>query len=959
MKKQFFNLSIIMAAIIMIFAGCANPLMPVVDDAATAGNQNTGSGLGAITISVDSGTSSRTILPTTPSFTKYRLEFSGPGTVDPVEDTSTTFDTVYLDPGEWTVTAYGYADFDGSEVEVAQGSGTVTVTAGSAGTLLLYIEAAQTGGTPGTFDYTVTVPEALNGLVDAFDISYHPYGDSSSPVSDSGAISYSGSGFSYNSSADMEPGYYLVTVSLSSGSYSATRMEILHIYSNMTSTGSFDFDESDIMPLVTLSGSLEILNMGVAQDESGWIVEAFTSPDFADGTVIGGTLTDGSSNWSMLVETQNPATEIYFRAMGLDDNADMYTRPVISSSAVVLEDSDITGIALSENIGQITVSGTLSYTADGVAGTELENWNIAPYIDDYGWFNTMNHYQCQTDASGNWSFTIEESELEGSSALGFHISNVDLGVEFYDGSAIPAEFSDISQELSLELITLSGDISHTIDGTVQTDYSQYWLRAQAEEDNRDTTLGSCLSDAAGNWSMLVPASADNRDLYFSASNGDIGYDHDFESSAGTISSSALTGLSLDMGLSVTVSGTLDVIFNEVAQDLTTWNSIGLRFYTSSDYDYSSEIGESNFEALTGGTENWSVILPAQSPETVIYAAFIGWDENDEEIRDMDAGTITLGSTPLTNQVLTVEQGMVTVSGTLSGTLNGAPMDPSDIELFISFYEDIYGNEHVGNASVAATGDWSLTIPKYETETDIYYIIVSQTLEYMSAFDAAKYIPVQDIDINNQAISLDIVEISGTLTAGTDVSGFGAVEEWSFYGSEDESTLFYAIMGGGVPVADGTWSAYTEAPETGTKDYHLGFHGTSETDPLGTLYQSVVTVGQSAVADVDIEFSELSTWGCNISGNLSVGLSGVDFNDGYELYLLNSTILEESSIAGFSGVAPDGSYSAQIYQDSSAYDVWYILMSESGAWLSDNPVSLGSGDTTGVNISIDDMTQVDL
>ena len=1157
-KKRFSGFLIIAITILLTITGCSNPLMPMHEEDSVITDTTGTGGQGALTITVGEEASSRTILPTTPSFTKYRLEFSGPASVDPVESTETSFDAVYLDPGEWTITAYGYSMFGGSEAAVAEGSGTVTVSAGSNDSLELSISAQQTGGTPGTFEYSLSVPEAFNGMIDAYDVSYHPYGDSSSPASDSGAISYSGAGFTYSGSDDIEPGYYLATVQVSSADYSATKMEIVHIYSNMVSSGSFDFAESDIMPVATLSGSLEILTMGVAQDESGWIVEAYTDPDYAADSIIGSAATDGSSNWSMDVEALTPAADIYFRANGTDDSSDYYDRPVISASPVTFGSTDITGIALSENIGQITISGTLAYTADGVSGADLEDWTITPYFDNGNYYDVMYDYSVNTDASGNWSFTIGESDFNPSELLGFYIRKWNAGAEFYDGSAISLEYSDITLNLDLELITLSGSLSHTINSIAISDFSEYDIAVYSEDNNFYSKYGNCTAALSGNWSMLVPASSANRDMYFEIYSID-NFEKEFHTSLGTISDSAVTGTSVDLGSSVSVSGTVEVILNEATQDLTTWSYSNLEFYTSPEYSQESQVSNFYIQATTGTAESWSVVLPAQDPTGDIYVLFNGTDGSMEYYNNLDAGSFSLGTSPLTDQALTVEQGMVTVSGTLSGTMNGSALSiteedwtvqlypngggdsfyafvetdgswavtmpesetPVDYDYLVScssegyyssdpegsisvstsditglsielnlvqisgtidvsiegvsqdlstwnncslmlsdsstpyggssnyyttvtpgspatwlatievqdpatdlyaffngedgssnnynmleagmissvgsseitgqaltvdsssitisgtlqlnvngsatavsdgdwniiFFEDLDLENNVGSCSVAADSSWSIGVEAYSSDTELYYVIQGNSYGYVSIPTGTDSITVNDNNLTAQTISLDIVEISGTLTAGTDAEGFSNYTSWSCASAKEESKLLLLAMQGATSsITDENWSIHVDASESGTVDYTVGFIGGTDTTPFGDLYKTTVSVGQSAITGISVEYSELERWGCSLSGTISTGSTGTDFNNGYYFYMLDNETYNLNTIVGVGIIDPTtGYFTAQLYKNSTDYNVWYFIYAASGQWISDESALLGSSDASGLSLSMDNFT----
>ena len=213
--------------------------------------------------------------------------------------------------------------------------------------------------------------------------------------------------------------------------------------------------------------------------------------------------------------------------------------------------------------------------------------------------------------------------------------------------------------------------------------------------------------------------------------------------------------------------------------------------------------------------------------------------------------------------------------------------------------------------------------------------------------------VYNSNITNKVISVDIVEVSGALTAGTDPTGFAAFEEWRCGWSKNLKNLFYCMNS--ETVDPGSFTIYTEAAESGTETRHIGFHGSYNSGISAVLYQTSIAVGQTAVTDMSIEYSSLQQWGCTASGTISAGSTGADFTDGYQMYLLDSETIAENNVFGYGLIKPDGSFTAQLYEDTSAYDVWFYIGGNAGQWFSDTPSSLGGGDTTGLSLSLDDMT----
>jgi hypothetical protein len=210
----------------LLWAGCSNMVAP--------SNQNeTG-----LRITISGGTAgSRTLYPHA-VFSKYILTFDGP---EPRQDITLPAGqssvAVGLAAGQWIVTATGYVMIKETEYAAAEGSEQVTITAGSFQEIGITIQASQ-DGEDGFFSYSVNFPQSK---VNEAELRIYPFG---------GNYQYAQLIDLRETSSDLlplRPGYYMMSIRLYNDYdyQTATRTEVVHIYSNMETSAEYTFAEED------------------------------------------------------------------------------------------------------------------------------------------------------------------------------------------------------------------------------------------------------------------------------------------------------------------------------------------------------------------------------------------------------------------------------------------------------------------------------------------------------------------------------------------------------------------------------------------------------------------------------------------------------------------------------------------------------------------------------------------
>jgi hypothetical protein len=222
---------------ILILAGCSNPALERVEIPAS-------NGTGTVSVRIGTGEgAARTLAPANlPEFSKYTLTFTGPTAHDAVDISSSTSASVELAVGTWTITATAYTGATGSYTEVARGSASVTVNAGSNAPADIMLAPLNEVGT-GTFRYSIGVPY---GTTASFAMV-----TADGELVDNGDI-YLPSGYA-TGDFTLPSGQYLMNVRLMLDEKAAGRTEVVHIYPDMITEGVYSFTVDDFMVVVSLS----------------------------------------------------------------------------------------------------------------------------------------------------------------------------------------------------------------------------------------------------------------------------------------------------------------------------------------------------------------------------------------------------------------------------------------------------------------------------------------------------------------------------------------------------------------------------------------------------------------------------------------------------------------------------------------------------------------------------------
>ncbi|GHV96258.1 hypothetical protein AGMMS50293_25780 [Spirochaetia bacterium] len=282
MKNRITMNKIILTVLVtaIVLGGCSNFLNSPVSLKSGGYPENSGdaipleSGKGQLSISISDG-AARTLLPTLPVFSRFELVFTPNGEQNLPEPNYVSLSvnnniashTINLEPGSWTINAYGYtyiANVPGmieGEYEVAVGSSTIDVADGVAQSIsiILHINEDTQGDENGLFNYEIVFAEEAAVTEAVLKLIPLEEGVSGTPFRELDLLENADSatgGFA------VPVGYYYLKVEVKNADDElAIKTDIVHIKkAQKTLAGGTDytFTTNDFTPMRTLSGKLSL-----------------------------------------------------------------------------------------------------------------------------------------------------------------------------------------------------------------------------------------------------------------------------------------------------------------------------------------------------------------------------------------------------------------------------------------------------------------------------------------------------------------------------------------------------------------------------------------------------------------------------------------------------------------------------------------------------------------------------
>jgi uncharacterized protein YjdB len=336
-----------------ILAACNNGLEPAEIKGET--------GTGTASIVIDGASAAaRTLAPSSSSFTRYEATFSG-GTHNPVVLNGLN-PSINLVPGTWTITVTAYTGTAAPYTAVGRGSATVTVVAGQTVTADVTIKPITNEGGKGSLAYSITFPAADTASLKLTNLATNAQYSVDLTSTTSGVLS------------NLDPGYYLLRISLTKGTKSAGTSEVVHIYKGLTTNATYTFTDDDFGKPVTGVG-LDKTSATIAVNGSTTLTATVDPANATNKNITWSTSNSSIAAVSSTSGTGGVAITVTGKAAG---NATITATTVdggIKASCTVTVTVPVNGISLDKTLIHISEGGTEYLTAT-VTPNNATNKNI-------------------------------------------------------------------------------------------------------------------------------------------------------------------------------------------------------------------------------------------------------------------------------------------------------------------------------------------------------------------------------------------------------------------------------------------------------------------------------------------------------------------------------------------------------------------------------------------------------
>jgi hypothetical protein len=255
--------------------------------------------------------------------------------------------------------------------------------------------------------------------------------------------------------------------------------------------------------------------------------------------------------------------------------------------------------------------------------------------------------------------------------------------------------------------------SGTIDLRVNGSFPSGSVNIQACDANTGGPLGSGQVNTNGSWSITLnePYSGTKQvsfRVYFSNSGRSAG--------ERTLPATAQTGSDLGTYSFITLEGSVAVSLN--GTPITSGSGYDISVYARTVTEYSGyrDLGYANVDPHG----QWSMMIESLSASTNVYFSVNVYDQiNDNWIGEKTGGSESVFNSPITIALGTVDFNIITLSGTVSGAVDGVSPDGYMIAAIASDE-----NTEIGNTVAAPSGDWSIELEALGSSKTVSFVVGS-------------------------------------------------------------------------------------------------------------------------------------------------------------------------------------------------------------------------------------------
>jgi hypothetical protein len=498
MKNNRYKFSLIaLTGMLLAFllGSCANPFSAPSES--QSGTNADGSSTVKITVAKAAG--ARTLLPATPKFIKYRLEFStsSEGVTNPAPQflDGTNAGTFTLEPANWHVDVFGIVSIGGSEYEAAFGDDDFTLNPGQQLVLPRPITiSASLSGADGFLSYSLDIQTPR---VNDWELHITPL------FSGTDYHLYSWYGDQDSDSIFIDPGYYLVHLQLYTDTGgTAVRTEIAHIYSGLETPAEWTFTDRDFDDRITVGGALDLTGLA---DIVYIRVDLYSDPEYSN--QIDYLESYGPAPlWSFNFPAFSQAVNAYIQVVIAYNSGDDYLVKNISTP-VQLGTADKTDINLGPfDLRKLTISGSIS----NVTLSDFSDGEIELFSDQY--YNNYISWGEIDLSTGEWSIELPVFDTPTDVYTKVWLEVAESGEWIEQGIAAPisgvyqTNVSGKNLILNINKLNFSGSLNWTgfTDNGLSFDYAE--VRIYDVDNTYDILTSKEVSPSDAAWSASLYSS---------------------------------------------------------------------------------------------------------------------------------------------------------------------------------------------------------------------------------------------------------------------------------------------------------------------------------------------------------------------------------------------------------------------------------------------------------------------
>jgi len=499
---------------------------------------------------------------------------------------------------------------------------------------------------------------------------------------------------------------------------------------------------------ITLSGTITVKNNG--QPVPYVMIQAYNA-EWSWFEEIRIPLMAANTTWEIITKPFPSSTEIFFDIYGYDN--DKYEPPLFFVTADVKKtayNTNVNNIAINIDSNFVTISGTLNLDY----GEVIPSVRIVIYKKDsdigLGLVDILNFRN-----SAAWSINIPSQTAD--TDVVFTIVGFDGPIPYnYDrlfalwGKDFGVKVGDQNKSgIALNLISVSGTINAAFNGNrfpvveisifKEGEYRNEWLA--------NTELKSPAANTP--WSIIIPAFANDTDIFFSVNfKDDEGNNlNTWTLETRTVKNTNVNNININF---ITISGTVNVTNNGSHFNVPVV-SINISKKSGEDSEY---LGQTELENPSANAP-WSVMIPAFTVNTEITIDVSGYGENGYSMfYKEEVATRTVMNTDVSGINLNIALNYITLSGTVNVTYNGSTV--SNLEIRIQKNSGEGKMERIGYIELenpSANAPWSVLIPAFSVDTEISIDVDGYDEDYSFNRKGVATSTVKNTNVSNIALNL--------------------------------------------------------------------------------------------------------------------------------------------------------------------------------------------------------------